>query len=445
MPLLNDKLLVPLCKTLCLRQLADLQAVGLAELDDRFHEHGFARAILDVDRAVLIAGELLASEYLDTLRRSEPAVEAWKVEQARQALEVFARGLEGWRWEHDTETGEWAPRFRIRIETQQGVDASEKAASGGSTASKGPLVERVRRDLRVRHYSLRTEQSYLQWVERFVSYHGGESVLDGDAGGKVREFLEHLALGRNVSANTQNQAFSALLFLYTQVQKQPLENLKGTVRARKQRGLPVVLSREEMTRLLAMLEGTTQLMARLMYGTGLRLMECVRLRVRDIDFARGQMFVREGKGGKDRVVMLPESLEASLRSHLERVRMHEEDISGGVAGVYLPHALSVKYPNAGRELGWQWVFPSKRLSEDPRSVGEDGKPVVRRHHLVSETLQKAVKAAAQRAGFRKPVNCHALRHSLVRPIFSKTEPIFAAFRSFSATRAWKRRCSILTG
>jgi integron integrase len=253
------------------------------------------------------------------------------------------------------------------------------------------------------------------------------------------EFLEHLALGRNVSANTQNQAFSALLFLYTQVLKQPLDNLQGTVRARKQRGLPVVLSREEMTRLLAMLEGTTQLMARLMYGTGLRLMECVRLRVKDIDFARGQIFVREGKGGKDRVVMLPESLEASLRSHLERVRiLHEEDISGGVAGVYLPHALSVKYPNAGHELGWQWVFPSKRLSEDPRSVGEDGKSVVRRHHLVSETLQKAIKAAAQRAGFRKTVNCHALRIPL-RLIFSKTEPIFAAFRSFSATRAWKRR------
>jgi integron integrase len=356
--------------------------------------------------------ELLASEYLDTLRHSEPAVEAWKVEQARQALDVFARGLEGWRWERDTGTGEWAPRFRIRSAIESEGDGTQQGGGASSAAAGAPLIERMRRELRVRHYSLRTEQSYLQWVERFVSYHGGESALDGDAGGKVREFLEHLAFGRNVSANTQNQAFSALLFLYTQVQKQPLENLQGTVRARKQRGLPVVLSREEMTRLLAMLEGTTQLMARLMYGTGLRLMECVRLRVKDIDFARAQIFVREGKGGKDRVVMLPESLEGSLRSHLERVRiLHEEDISAGVAGVYLPHALSVKYPNAGRELGWQWVFPSKRLSEDPRSLDESGKPVVRRHHVVGETLQKAVKAAARRAGLHKPVNCHALRHT----------------------------------
>jgi integrase len=151
------------------------------------------------------------------------------------------------------------------------------------TAAQAPLVERMRRELRVRHYSLRTEQSYVQWAERFLAYHGGETSLEGDPGGRVREFLEHLALGRNVSANTQNQAFSALLFLYTQVQKQPLENLKGIVRARKQRGLPVVLSREEMSRLLSMLESTTQLM----HGTGLRSMERMRRRMKEVDFAHG--------------------------------------------------------------------------------------------------------------------------------------------------------------
>jgi hypothetical protein len=161
--------------------------------------------------------ELLASEYLEILRRSEPAIEAWKVEQARQTLEVFARGVEGWRWERDPEKGEWIPRFRIRSATEASRDASHQGEPGGLTAAQAPLVERMRRELRVRHYSLRTEQSYVQWAERFLAYHGGETSLEGDPGGRVREFLEHLALGRNVSANTQNQAFSALLFLYTQV------------------------------------------------------------------------------------------------------------------------------------------------------------------------------------------------------------------------------------
>lgn len=348
---------------------------------------------------------LLKAEYLEMLTHGEPPLEEWQYEQARQALDVLERGVTGWRWEQDVTTGAWAPRFRIGPASAAPKEASPAHGGGG-------LVEAMRRQLRLRRYAYRTEQSYLQWAERFLAHGGGEEALGGDTGEKVREFLEHLALGRNVSASTQNQAFSALLFLYTQVLERPLEGLKGTVRARKQRGLPVVLGREEMKRLLAVMEGTTQLMARLLYGTGLRLMECVRLRVKDVDFERGQIFVREGKGGKDRVVMLPESLESDLRRHLERVRiLHEEDRNAGVGGVYLPQALSVKYPNAGRELGWQWVFPSKKLSADPRENDPSGKPVLRRHHVVAETLQKAVKTAACAAGFSKPVSCHALRHS----------------------------------
>ena len=347
---------------------------------------------------------ILKAAYLESLWHAEPAMEEWKCEQARQALEIFERGVTGWRWVR--EDGRWALRFRI------GPARGEVGREDAAPAVESGLVDAVRRQMRLRHYSYRTEENYLHWVERFLVHVGGEDALGGDRGEKVKEFLEHLALARNVSASTQNQAFSALLFLYQQVLRRPLEHLKGTIRARKQRGLPVVLSREEMKRLLAMLEGTTQLMARLMYGTGLRLMECLRLRVKDLDFDRGQVFVREGKGGKDRVVMLPEAVVPDLRRHLERVRiLFEEDRAAGVAGVYLPHALATKYPNAGKEMGWQWVFPSKKLAEDPRATDAVGEPIRRRHHLVPETLQKAVKAASRKAGIVKPVNCHALRHS----------------------------------
>jgi integron integrase len=348
---------------------------------------------------------LLRSEYLDYLQHSEPPLEEWKCEQARMALEIFGRGVTGWRWERGESGQGWVPRFRIGGES--GV-ASEPAVVAGA----GGVRDAVQRALRVRHYSYRTEESYLGWVDRYLAHIGGEGALEGDTGQKVREFLEHLALARNVSANTQNQAFSALLFLYSQVLDRPLDGVAGALRAQKQRRLPVVLSREEMRRLLAMMEGTTQLMARLMYGTGLRLMECIRLRVKDLDFERGQIFVREGKGGKDRVVMLPDAVGSDLQRHLGRVRiLFDEDRAAGLAGVYLPHALSVKYSNAGREWGWQWVFPSRKPSEDPRENGADGRPVLRRHHVVAETLQKAIKVAATRAGLAKPVNCHALRHS----------------------------------
>lgn len=383
---------------------------------------------------------LLASEYLDGLRRAEPPMETWRVEQARQAVEVFTRAVEGWKWEAAAD-GVVRPRFRVRASSSEDpatdlanyhlpageVGPNIAAVAGpiaGPTArdlpnALGPIatgaagvIERFRRELRLRHYSYRTEQTYLQWADRFLAHHGLQEIPAGDGSRLVREFLEHLALGRNVSANTQNQAFSALLFLYTQVCDQPLTGMGKTLRAKKVRPMPMVLSVTEVNRLLAMMEGTVALMARLLYGAGLRLMECARLRVKDLDFDRGQIFVREGKGGKDRVVMLPEALEAPLRAHLERVRvLWEEDRAAGIAGVYLPHALGVKYPNAPVEWGWQWVFPTKKLAVDPRAMDAAGKAVVRRHHVQGLTVQRAVNEASRRAGLVKPASCHALRHS----------------------------------
>ncbi len=267
------------------------------------------------------------------------------------------------------------------------------------------MVEAMRRALRVRHYRLRTEEAYLQWAERF-----GRFCEDRDAADwgnrEARRFLEHLALERNVSASTQNQAFSALLFLFETVLGRPLGEMAGTIRARRPERLPVVLSREEARRLLAVTEGTVGLMLRLLYGTGMRLMEVLRLRVKDIDFERGQITVREGKGAKDRVVMLPEVLREPLRAHLERVRvLHDRDLADGVGGVWLPGALEVKYPNAGKEWGWQWVFPSKEISVDPRGGA------LRRHHVHENTLGKALGEARRVAGIDKPVSAHTLRHS----------------------------------
>jgi integron integrase len=222
----------------------------------------------------------------------------------------------------------------------------------------------------------------------------------------VAAYLEHLAVRRKVSAATQNQALNALVFLYDRVLERPLGDIGGFARARTGRRLPTVLSRSEVRGLLERMEGASRLMAALLYGTGMRLMECVRLRVMDVDFGYGQIRVRHGKGGKDRVVPLPEPLVPLLREHLEEVRgRFEADRAAGHGGVYLPEALARKYPNAPREWGWQWVFPASRLSADPRGN------VLRRHHIHESALQKAVRRAALASGIAKRVSCHTLRHS----------------------------------
>ncbi len=267
------------------------------------------------------------------------------------------------------------------------------------------LLDQLRERVRVKHYSIRTEQSYVHWVRRFILFHNKRHPAEMGAA-EVEAFLTHLAVTANVAAATQNLALSAILFLYKEVLAVDLPWLEGVTRAKKPKRLPVVLTREEVQQVLAQLDGTHHLMAALMYGTGMRLMECVRLRVKDVDFARHEVLVREGKGNKDRVTMLPQSLAPLLRAHLERVRqLHEKDCREGHGAVYLPHALARKYPRAAREWGWQYVFPARGLSRDPRSGA------VRRHHAHEHSYQQALKKAVRASGVEKPATSHSLRHS----------------------------------
>lgn len=273
------------------------------------------------------------------------------------------------------------------------------------TQNSPKLLEQVQTKLRVKHYSIRTERAYLDWVKRYILFHQKKHPAKMGAP-EVGAFLSHLAVEGNVAASTQNQAKSALLFLYREVLEIDLPWLDNVTKARVPQRLPVVLTHTEVKALLDRLEGTPWLMASLLYGAGLRLLECVRLRVKDIEFERGELIVRDGKGQKDRVTMLPAMLAEPLHAHLARVkRLHEEDLAAGHGDVYLPNALARKYPNAGKMWGWQYAFPANRLSVDPRS------DVTRRHHADEKGLQRAVKRAVHAAGIVKPATPHTLRHS----------------------------------
>jgi integron integrase len=279
------------------------------------------------------------------------------------------------------------------------------------------LFAEVRRVLRLKHYSLRTEEVYLGWIRRFVLAHGRRHPRELGAP-EVEGFLSGLAVQGKVSASTQNQALSALLFLYRQVLGIELPWLDGVVRAKRPQRLPTVLSREEVTRVLACMEGRTWLLASLLYGTGMRLMEALRLRVKDVDFDRMEITVRDGKGGKDRHTMLPRALVEPLRRETERVAtLHAADLAVGFGAVWLPHALARKYPNAPREPGWQYVFPAARRSRDPR----DG--VERRHHFGDGLLSRALKRACRDAGVAKPVSAHTLRHSFATHLLEAGQDI----------------------
>ncbi len=267
------------------------------------------------------------------------------------------------------------------------------------------LLNQVRDKIRLKHYSIRTEQAYTDWIRRFILYHAKRHPVEMGAV-EVEQFLTHLAVAGKVSASTQNQAKSALLFLYRDVLTIELPWLDGVTSAKIGKRLPVVLSVQETLRLLDKLEGTTGLIARLLYGSGMRVMEGARLRVKDIDFERCELIVREGKGNKDRVTMLPQSLVAPLRQHLVRVQaLHTQELAKGLGDVYLPFALARKYPAAGREWCWQYVFPAVKRSIDPRSGIE------RRHHVSDQAVQRAVRQAARTVGLNKPVTPHTLRHS----------------------------------
>lgn len=279
------------------------------------------------------------------------------------------------------------------------------------------LIPRVYAALRARHYSRRTEEAYVGWIKRFIFFHGKRhpSSMGAD---EVNAFLTSLAVDANVSASTQMQALSALMFLYREVLREPLPWLDDLVRARRPFRVPVVLSPEEVRRLFDHLDGTPRLIALMLYGAGLRLLECLQLRVKDVNFARNEVFVRDTKGKRDRVTVLPRSAIDPLKEHLARVRLlHERDLDRGYAGVSMPNALARRYPNAPREIAWQWVFPARRLWRNERE-GLDY-----RHHLHETVMQRAIRDAARAAGFEKRVTCHTLRHSFATHLLERGQDI----------------------
>jgi integron integrase len=267
-------------------------------------------------------------------------------------------------------------------------------------------MDQVREVLRYHHYAYRTEQTYCQWILRYIHYFRGKTHPQLLGTKNIEEFLSHLATESNVSASTQRQALNALVFLYKHVLDVDLKEDIAPARSKRRRSPPTVMSQAEVQRLLGLMEGKPALMAKLIYGSGMRLMECIRLRVQDIDFGQNLIFVRGGKGGKDRTTILPRNLRKEMLRQIAAAKsLHHRDIEEGFGEVYIPEALARKYPKASKQTRWQWVFPAKKRSRDPRS----GK--VMRHHVLESVLQKAVKRAAHKAEIDKKVGCHTLRHS----------------------------------
>jgi integron integrase len=285
------------------------------------------------------------------------------------------------------------------------LNTDSTPAKAPNSANPPKLLDQVRARIRVKHYSIRTEDQYVFWIRRFIHFHGRRHPRDMGAA-EVESFLSDLAVNGQVAASTQNQALSALLFLYREVLEIQLPWLDNMTRAKPSKHLPVVLTPAEVRAVLDRMDGVYGLMARLLYGTGMRLMECVRLRVKDVDFGRNEILIRDGKGAKDRVTMLPAALAGPLSDHLARRRIiYEDDLRDGRAEVWLPDALAKKYPNAPTEWAWQFVFCSGSHSTDPRS----GR--VRRHHIDEKLLQRAMKKAVMAARLAKPATPHTLRHS----------------------------------
>jgi len=343
--------------------------------------------------------------YLADLGKRQ-GIADWQVRQAEHALRIL----------YEIFLPQYAPEIQAGVRaTGKTFTQEAKVRTGGFRDRVIPgeierqfpeLLEAVKTEVRSRHFSYRTETTYVDWVRRFIAFHDYAHPKKLDPSTAVKAYLDYLAVEREVSASTQNQALNALVFLYGQVLKKPVGEIKEFVRAKRPQRLPEVMTREETKALLAQMEGLAGLMAGVMYGGGLRLMECVRLRVKDIDFARRQIMVRDGKGQKDRITMLPERFACALQEHLGRVKaIYEQDLAKGTAAVYVWPALARKYPRAEKEWIWQYVFPAKSLSVDPRSG------TVRRHHINENLVQKAVKEAAARAGINKKISCHTLRHS----------------------------------
>jgi len=333
-----------------------------------------------------LAPDLKTEKFLNELK-SQKNIADWQIRQAEEALRLyFHHFLHG-----DTST------LSPNLARKKPLDASK-------------ILVEMREAIRIRHYSYSTERSYLDWVERFIDYTSNVKKKDiqsaGLDPGDIKDFLSYLALKRRVSSSTQNQAFNAILFLFRDVLKIEPGDLSKTVRAKRGQKLPVVLSPEEVQSLFKHVKGLNLLILQLLYGSGLRLMELARLRVKDIDFDQNLIFVRGSKGDQDRTTILPQTVKDMLEKHLDEVKkLHDKDLQEGYGEAYLPDALERKYPNAPKEWGWQYVFPSSKLSVDPRS----GK--IRRHHLSEKTIQNTVKEAVRKAGIVKHASVHTLRHS----------------------------------
>ncbi|MFM9966761.1 MAG: integron integrase [Planctomycetaceae bacterium] len=346
----------------------------------------------------------LVCDYLETLLRK--GVADWQVKQSLEAIGLLMRY--GYRRD-DLGVPELREAWGIRLNARVGIAVDEPAAGSHGTSSDGAkpmaVLDRLRRVLRVAHYAQKTEKAYTQWWGRFEQFAGGRTS-DELGPDEVRSFLEDLAVERKVSAATQKQALNALVFVFGQVLGRPLGSLGDWTVAKETRRLPCVLTLEEVQRVLGNLKGVPELVAQLLYGSGLRLSEALRLRVKDVEFDSGQIIVRDGKGEKDRVTMLPQSVREPLLEHLRGVwRLHQGDLKAGAGSVQLPYALAVKYPNAEREWCWQFCFPAPGFSKDPRSGA------IRRHHIHESVIQRAMTAAVRRSNVAKPANCHTLRHS----------------------------------
>jgi integron integrase len=284
-----------------------------------------------------------------------------------------------------------------------------------SSKKEKKLLDEVRDVLRLKHYSIHTERSYCDWIKKYVLFHhmtSRQDLVNGEQ--KIEQFLTHLAVNKNIAPATQNQAMNALVFLYKKVLKVPLNDEINAVRAAKKLNIPVVMTREEVRQVITVMEGVPQLIVKILYGSGLRIMEAVRIRVQDVDYSMKQICVRSGKGGKDRITTFSETIIPFLDNHLAKVKtLHEQDLAEGYGAVYLPYALSRKYLNAENEFNWQYVFPSRNLSQDPRS----GK--TRRHHVDPSVVNKAIKTAAKKVGIKKRISAHTFRHSFATHLLER--------------------------
>ncbi len=354
------------------------------------------------------------TDYFETLSRNTQ-LNDWQFRQAVDAIQKLLQMVGAscvdqvdwlqWKEYSRTISPNHSTLARENPQSFTKISKSNKGALASARKTHKEILKDLVAEIRRRNYSIRTEKVYEQWVCRFILFSGNRTPTQLTTV-DVTSFLHDLAVRGNVAASTQNQALNALVFLYSHVLKQPIGELGEITRAKRPKRLPVVLTRAEVSKLLEKLEGTYWLMASLLYGAGMRLMDCVRLRVQDVDFAYSQIVIRSGKGDKDRVVPLPELLVNSLKKQLESTKQqHDEDLKNGFGEAFLPTALARKYPNAPKEWRWQYLFPSSRLSVDPRSNK------TRRHHIHESGLQKAIKPAADAAGINKRVNCHALRHS----------------------------------